>query len=84
MGNVGLIFTIHPNVDCQGGNIDSITLAGSVTVNSAPIAMDQYVTTLEDTPVIVVPSATDVDGNLDLTSVTIIESPSNGGVMVTR
>ena len=84
MGNVGLIFTIHPNADCQGGNIDSITLAGSVTVNSAPIAMDQYVTTLEDTPVIVVPSATDVDGNLDLTSVTIIESPSNGGVMVNQ
>ncbi|UPT68693.1 MAG: Ig-like domain-containing protein [Sphingobacteriales bacterium JAD_PAG50586_3] len=53
-------------------------------VNDAPIANQDNTTTPEDTPVtIVVPgNDTDVDGNLDNSSVTIIDQPNNGSVVI--
>ena len=53
-------------------------------VNDAPVAVNDFATTPEETPVVInVPANdTDVDGNLDLTSVTILSGPSNGSVTV--
>ncbi|CAF0787684.1 unnamed protein product [Rotaria sordida] len=53
-------------------------------INDPPIANLDNVTTPEDTPVTIdVPSNdTDVDGNLDPTSVVIVDQPSNGTVTV--
>ncbi|MNJ86419.1 hypothetical protein D3C87_39130 [compost metagenome] len=53
-------------------------------VNDAPVANDDTATTNEDTPVVInVPSNdTDPDGNIDNTSVTVVDQPSNGTVTV--
>ena len=53
-------------------------------VNDAPEANEDTATTDEDVPVVIgVPSNdTDVDGNLDETSVTIVTPPSNGTVTI--
>ncbi|MDF3026439.1 MAG: outer rane adhesin like protein [Fluviicola sp.] len=53
-------------------------------INDAPVANGDTATTNEDTPVVVdVPSNdTDLDGNLDETSVTVVTPPSNGNVTV--
>ena len=53
-------------------------------VNDAPVANDDTATTDEDTPVVIdVPSNdTDVDGNLDETSVTVVTPPTNGTITV--
>ncbi|UPT66742.1 MAG: tandem-95 repeat protein [Sphingobacteriales bacterium JAD_PAG50586_3] len=53
-------------------------------VNDAPIANLDTTSTPEDTPVVInVPSNdTDVDGNLDPTSVTIVDGPNNGTVTI--
>jgi len=49
-------------------------------VNDPPVANDDMATTPEDTPVLIcVPdNDTDVDGNLDLSSVTILTPPAHG------
>ncbi|NGF75955.1 tandem-95 repeat protein [Fluviicola sp. SGL-29] len=54
------------------------------SVNDAPVANDDIATTDEDTPVVIdVPSNdTDVDGNLDVTSVTVVTPPANGTATV--
>ncbi len=53
-------------------------------VNDAPVANDDSATTPEDTPVAIDVTAndTDVDGNLDPTSVTVTSGPANGAVAV--
>ncbi len=53
-------------------------------VNDAPVANEDTATTYEDVPVVInVPSNdTDIDGNLDETSVTIVTPPSNGTVTI--
>ena len=69
----------------QGGLCDTSTTVITVTpVNDPPVANDDHVTTPEDTPVVIDVAAndTDVDGNLDPTTVTVIGGPSHGTVTV--
>jgi hypothetical protein len=64
---------------------DSATIAITVDpINDPPIANSDVVATPEDTPVVidVVANDTDVDGNLDPTTVTIISGPGNGTATV--
>jgi len=64
---------------------DVATVEVNVTpVDDPPIANDDSTSTPEDTPVVVdVPSNDfDVDGNLDLTTVTIVSQPSDGIVRI--
>ncbi|MGQ3014010.1 MAG: tandem-95 repeat protein, partial [Flavobacteriales bacterium] len=53
-------------------------------LNDAPVANNDNATTPEDMPVVInIPNNdTDVDGNLDLTSVTVTNGPSNGTVSI--
>ncbi|UPT66743.1 MAG: Ig-like domain-containing protein [Sphingobacteriales bacterium JAD_PAG50586_3] len=53
-------------------------------INDPPVANLDTVSTNEDTPVVIsVPSNdTDVDGNLDPTSVTVVDQPNNGTVII--
>lgn len=55
-----------------------------IKTNCPPNAVDDYATTLENTPVTVieVSNDTDVDGNIDPLTVTQISSPSNGTVVL--
>ncbi len=55
-----------------------------VEIDDPPVADDDTATTDEDTPVTVdvVANDTDVDGNLDPTSVTIVDGPANGTATV--
>jgi FtsP/CotA-like multicopper oxidase with cupredoxin domain len=86
-------FTYTPNVDFNGtdaftyvandGGLDSNVATVTITVNAAndpPVANDDAATTPLDTPVTidVVANDTDVDGNLDPTSVTVQSGPSSG------
>ncbi len=66
-----------------GGLCDTATVTVTVTpVNDAPVANNDAATTNEDTAVTVdvVANDTDVDGNLDPTSVSIVAGPSNGAI----
>ncbi|QTN39610.1 tandem-95 repeat protein [Cryomorphaceae bacterium] len=53
-------------------------------VNDPPIAVDDVVGTLEDTPVTIAAPGndSDIDGNIDPTTLTIISGPSNGTATV--
>ena len=53
-------------------------------VNDPPVANNDNVTTPEDTPIVINVTAndTDVDGNLDVTSVSIVSGPAHGTVTV--
>jgi gliding motility-associated-like protein len=55
-----------------------------IKTNCPPVANDDFATTLENTPVTitVVSNDTDVDGNIDPSTVTQISSPSNGTVVL--
>jgi hypothetical protein len=60
---------------------DTATVTVNITpVNDAPVANDDSATTNEDTPATIDAAGndTDVDGNLDPTSATVISGPSNG------
>ncbi|MCG9911083.1 MAG: Ig-like domain-containing protein, partial [Flavobacteriales bacterium] len=64
---------------------DTAVVTVNVTpVNDPPVAVNDFATTPEETPVVInVPSNDiDVDGNLDNTSVTIVSGPTNGLVSV--
>ncbi len=65
---------------CDTATVDILVLP----VNDPPVANDDTATTDEDTPVTidVVANDTDVDGNLDPTSVTVTSGPANGSVAV--
>ncbi|AEA45325.1 tandem-95 repeat protein [Fluviicola taffensis] len=82
-GNDTLIYSI-----CDTGMpvvCDTALVIITVTpVNDGPVANEDAATTNEDTPVVIdVPSNdTDVDGNLDNTSVTVVTPPSNGTVTI--
>ncbi|WP_151895358.1 cadherin-like domain-containing protein, partial [Patiriisocius marinistellae] len=70
--------------DGNGGE-DTSTLNIDVTpVNDGPEAVDDVVTTTEDTPVAIDVTAndTDIDGMIDPTTVTIVTAPTNGTVTV--
>ncbi len=63
------------------GGTDTATVTVTVNaVDDAPVAVDDNVSTNEDTPVVIdVPANdTDVDGTVDLTTVTITEQPTHG------
>jgi gliding motility-associated-like protein len=53
-------------------------------INDAPIANADYTNTYEDTPVIIgiLTNDTDLDGNIDSTTVTVINSPLNGTISI--
>ncbi len=85
--------TYTPNPDFNGsdsfsyqvcdndGACDTATVTITVTpVNDPPVAVDDTATTFQETAVAIDVPANDSDpeGNLDLTSVTIISGPSNG------
>jgi uncharacterized repeat protein (TIGR01451 family) len=90
-------FTYTPDPDFYGidiftyevcdplGLCDDATVTITVTpVNDPPVAVDDFETTDQDTPVIidVLANDSDVDGNLVPSSVTIITPPSNGMVSI--
>ncbi len=69
----------------EDGSCDVATVFITVTpVNDPPVAMDDVVTTPEDSSVIIAVLAndSDVDSELDLNSLTVISGPSNGTVLV--
>ena len=70
--------------DQDGACDTSVSVITITPVNDAPVANNDNATTPEDTPVVInIPNNdTDVDGNLDLTSVTITNGPSNGTVTI--
>ncbi|MDH4335233.1 MAG: Ig-like domain-containing protein, partial [Chloroflexota bacterium] len=55
-----------------------------VPIDDRPVALDDSVTTDEDTPVVIPVAAndTDADGNLDTSSVTVFGGPAHGSVTV--
>ncbi len=66
------------------GACDTATVTIDVTpVNDPPVANDDTTGTGEDTPVTIDVTAndTDVDGNLDPTTVTVTSGPANGAVV---
>ncbi len=65
---------------CDTATVDILVLP----VNDPPVANDDSGSTDEDTPVIVdvVANDTDVDGNLDPSTVTVISGPADGSVSV--
>ncbi len=88
-------FTYSPNADFNGtdsftyeicdtdGLCDTATVTVFVApVDDAPVAVDDEVSTLEDAPVTVDAAAndTDVDGNLDPATATVVADPANGTV----
>ncbi|MBC7128620.1 MAG: tandem-95 repeat protein [Thermoplasmatales archaeon] len=90
-------FTYTPNSNYHGTDsftykaYDGIAYSNIATVyitinsvNDAPVANDDYASTDEDTPVLINLSANDydIDGNINLTSITITQSPSHGSVNV--
>ena len=70
--------------DQDGACDTSVSVITITPVNDPPVANNDNATTSEDTPVVInIPNNdTDVDGNLDLTSVTITNGPSNGTVTI--
>jgi len=76
-------FTYHAN----DGTADSGSVTVNITVvsapNSAPVAEDDTATTPQLTPVTIhlVANDTDADGNLDPTTVTIVNDPNRGGTI---
>ena len=70
--------------DQDGACDTSVSVITITPVNDAPVAHNDNATTPEDTPVVInIPNNdTDVDGNLDLTSVTITNGPANGTVTI--
>ena len=67
--------------DDDGATSNEATVTITVTdVNDAPVANDDSTTTPEDTPVTINLTAndTDLDGTIDVTSVTIVSGPANG------
>ena len=70
----------------SGGNLAELIASDTATVyveappNSPPVAVDDSASTPEDTPVTIDASAndSDVDGNLDPASASVISGPSNG------
>jgi VCBS repeat-containing protein len=89
--------TYTPNADFNGpdsftfqandGSADSNVATVSITVNAvndSPVANDDSATTSENTPVLVdvLTNDTDVDGNLDPTSVTVTSAATNGTTAV--
>jgi gliding motility-associated-like protein len=69
----------------QNGACDTSTTVITVTpVNDPPVANPDNVTTPEDIPVVINVSGndTDVDGNIDPTTVSIVNGPTNGIVTV--
>ncbi|WP_157632549.1 tandem-95 repeat protein, partial [Cochleicola gelatinilyticus] len=76
-----VLYTIS---DGNGGE-DTSTLNINVTpVNDGPVVEDDAVVSTEDTPVIIDVTAndSDIDGNIDPTSVTIVTPPTNGTVTI--
>ncbi|WP_157632649.1 tandem-95 repeat protein, partial [Cochleicola gelatinilyticus] len=76
-----VLYTIS---DGNGGE-DTSTLNINVTpVNDGPVVEDDAITTTEDTPAVidVTNNDTDIDGNIDPTTVTIVTAPTNGTVIV--
>jgi VCBS repeat-containing protein len=89
--------TYTPNADFNGsdsftfqandGSADSNVATVSITVNAVndpPVANDDSATTSENAPVLVdaLANDTDVDGNLDPTSVTVTTAATNGTTVV--
>ncbi|MFC2082459.1 Ig-like domain-containing protein [Candidatus Bipolaricaulota bacterium] len=89
--------TYEPDADFNGedtltyqicdslGVCDTATVTVDVTpVDDPPVANDDSTTTPEDTAVVVgvVANDFDIDGNLDRTTVTLLDSPANGTVSV--
>jgi PKD repeat protein len=73
-------YTVQDN---EGRASNPATVAITVNlVNDAPVAVDDEATTEEDTPVLidVLANDSDVDGTLNLASLTIIRQPSNGSL----
>ncbi|WP_189342910.1 Ig-like domain-containing protein, partial [Ulvibacter litoralis] len=81
-GNANILYTINDN---NGLTSNQATIGITVTsVNDAPTAEDDDVTTLEDTPVLidVLGNDDDIDGTIDVTSVTEVSGPSNGSISI--
>ncbi|HEY7591098.1 MAG TPA: Ig-like domain-containing protein [Candidatus Limnocylindrales bacterium] len=72
------------SADSDGDNGTGGDQPTTITVNAAPVANDDSATTPEDTAVDidVLANDSDVDGNLDPTSVTVTSGPGNGSVTV--
>jgi len=83
--------TYTPNANYNGldtftfkandGKVDSNIATVSITVtpvNDAPVANDQPVTTIQDTPVSITLTASDVDG--DLLTYSVVTLPANGSL----
>jgi len=67
------------------GGTDTATVTVTVNpINDPPVAVDDSVTTSEDTPVTIAVTAndTDVDGTIDPATVTVVSGPTDGSVSV--
>ena len=96
-GITGLI-TYTPNADINGadsftyviqdndqGTSNKATVNVTITpVNDAPVTLDDVVTIVEDVAhnINVLGNDSDVDGSLDMTSVTVVSSPAHGTTVV--
>jgi large repetitive protein len=80
-GSDSITYEVCDTVAACDTAVVSITVS---SVNDAPVATDDSAGTAEDTAVVidVVANDTDVDGNLDATTVTITVGPTHGGVTV--
>ncbi|NNM16752.1 MAG: tandem-95 repeat protein, partial [Bacteroidia bacterium] len=77
--------TLYYSVCDSLGNCDTaFTVINIIPVNDPPIAVDDIDSTLSNTPIVVAVLAndTDVEGNIDVTSVNVINGPTNGTVTV--
>ncbi|MCG8604915.1 tandem-95 repeat protein, partial [bacterium] len=77
-GSDSLTYTIRDDIGLTS-NVATVTITVS-DVNDPPIASDDTAATSEETTVthIVTANDSDIDGNVDVTTVKILESPSNG------
>jgi gliding motility-associated-like protein len=73
-------FTFNANDGSVDSNIAMVSIMVS-PVNDLPVSTDQTIATPEDTPVVIVLSATDIDGNT--LSYTIVTPPAHGTVSCT-
>ncbi|TGG96129.1 MAG: tandem-95 repeat protein, partial [Aphanocapsa feldmannii 277cV] len=73
-------YTVSDGTDKTDTGTVNITVS---SVNDAgPVAVDDTITTLEDTPVSITPASNDTDEDLDPLSVTVNTPPSNGSVIL--
>ena len=77
-------FTYRANDGNANSNIATVNVTVT-SANDAPVANDDFTSTDEDAPavIVVLTNDTDIDGNIDPTSVAILAQPSHGSLQVT-